>query len=86
MRHIPTVHVPVPDTRSSLPDPLFQIPSSFLDVSTARLVMGRGLPEGAGEFTLGFGIFFAVTTMIKMKYADRWWQNLIPSGVAFVIG
>jgi uncharacterized oligopeptide transporter (OPT) family protein len=62
-----------------IPGPLFQIPSSFLDVSTARLVMGRGLPEGAGEFALGFGIFFAVTTMIKMKYADRWWQNLIPS-------
>jgi len=34
----------------------------------------------------GFGIFFAGTTMIKMKYADRWWQNLIPSGVAFAIG
>jgi uncharacterized oligopeptide transporter (OPT) family protein len=66
-----------------IPGPLFQIPSSFLDVSTARLVMGRGLPEGAGEFALGFGIFFA---MIKMKYADRWWQNLIPSGVAFAIG
>lgn len=69
-----------------IPGPLFQIPASFLDVTIAKLVMGRGLPEGVGQYVVGFGAFFVLATIVKMIFADRWWQNLIPSGVSFAIG
>ena len=65
---------------------MLQIPSSFLDVRTAELVMGRGLPREAGGFALAFGIMFAIATAVKIKFADRWWHNIIPGGVPFAIG
>lgn len=69
-----------------IPGPLFQIPSSFLDVSTAKLVMGRGLPDGVLKFALCFASFFIVSTITKTSCADQSWQHLIPSGVSFAIG
>ncbi|KAI1411462.1 oligopeptide transporter [Hypoxylon sp. FL1857] len=69
-----------------IPGPIFRVPSSFLVLSTARLVLGRGLPEGVGWFALGAGILSTLATIIKMRYADRWWQKLVPSGVAFAMG
>lgn len=73
-------------SRFQVPGPIFQIPASFLQISTAKLVLGRGLPEGASHFALGFGAFFMVATIVKMKYTDRWWQKFIPSGVSFAVG
>ena len=73
-------------SRFQVPGPIFQIPASFLQISTAKLVLGKGLPEGAYSFALGFGVFFMVATMVKMRYADRWWQKFIPSGVSFAVG
>src|SRR5450432_3068020 len=32
-----------------VPGPLFQVPASFLDVTIAKLVMGRGLPADGGN-------------------------------------
>lgn len=70
----------------TIPGPLFRVPSSFLVLSTARLVMGQGLPEGVAPFVLGAAILSALVTIIKMRYQTRWWQKLIPSGVSFAIG
>lgn len=69
-----------------IPGPIFQIPASFLDVTIARLMLNRGLPKGVEVFVVGFGSFFLVAALLKMRYADRWWQNLIPSGIAFSVG
>lgn len=69
-----------------IPGPLFRVPSSFLVLSTAKLVMGRGLPRGVAPFTVVAAILSVLATIMKMRYAGRWWQNLIPSGVSFAIG
>jgi uncharacterized oligopeptide transporter (OPT) family protein len=69
-----------------IPGPLFRVPASFPVLSTARLVMGRGLPEGVAPFALAAAALSATVTIIKMRYANRWWQKLIPTGVSFAIG
>lgn len=69
-----------------VPGKFIQIPNSFLQVSTAKMVLNKGLPPGGGAFALGFGIFFVVATVVKMRFQHRWWQVFIPSGVSFAIG
>lgn len=73
-------------SRFPVPGDFIQIPNSFLQVSTAKMVLNKGLPPGAGGFALGFGIFFTVTTIVKMRFQNKWWQAFIPSGVSFAIG
>ncbi|KAJ4135093.1 OPT super [Fusarium equiseti] len=72
--------------RNPIPGPIFRIPSSFLVLSTARLLMGQGLPTGVTPFVVGTAIVFTVLTIIKMRYTNQWWDKFIPSGVAFAIG
>lgn len=69
-----------------IPDKRFQIPVGYMAIIAARLVTGKGLPDHALEFVLGFGIFFIITTAIKIRYASYQWQNILPSGVAFAVG
>lgn len=52
-------------------EPLFRVSSSFLVLSTARLVMGRGLSKGVAPFVLGAAILFMLITVIKMRYETR---------------
>ncbi|KAF2106251.1 OPT oligopeptide transporter protein-domain-containing protein [Lophiotrema nucula] len=73
-------------TRFQVPGPFLQIPASFLQISTAKLVLGRGLPEGAPQFSFVIGLIFSVLTAVKTMYADRYWQKFIPSGVSFAVG
>ncbi|KAF2799116.1 OPT superfamily oligopeptide transporter [Melanomma pulvis-pyrius CBS 109.77] len=69
-----------------IPGPFLQIPTSFIQVRTAELLLGRGLPDGVAPFALAFSMFFSLATIVKMIFKDRWWQNLIPSGVSFALG
>ncbi|KAK4197104.1 OPT oligopeptide transporter protein-domain-containing protein [Triangularia verruculosa] len=69
-----------------IPGPLFRIPAAFVILSTARLLMGRGLPKGVAPFALTAGIISAAITVVRIRYSNRWWQPLIPSGVAFAVG
>ncbi|CAG7921810.1 unnamed protein product [Penicillium olsonii] len=55
-----------------VPGDFIQVPNSFLQVSTAKMVLNKGLPPGAGGYALGFGIFFAIATVIKMRFQDKW--------------
>jgi len=70
----------------TIPGPLFRIPSSYLVLSTARLGLGQGLPPGVLPFALASAVLSALATVVNMRYADRWWDCLIPSGVSFAIG
>lgn len=69
-----------------IPSKLFQIPVSHLFLLAARLVTGVGLPEQVANFACAFGLLFAIGTIVKIRYSSRWWQNLIPGGVAFGVG
>jgi len=70
----------------SQPRVSFQVLSAYLVLSTARLVLGRGLPEGVWPFALTAAILSMLSIIVKMRYATKWWQKLIPSGVSFAIG
>ncbi|KUJ07407.1 oligopeptide transporter [Mollisia scopiformis] len=64
----------------------FKILSSFLVFSTARLVIGRGLPDRVALFAIGAASLSILVTIIKIRYLTEWWQKLILSGVSFAIG
>lgn len=69
-----------------IPGPLFKVPSAYLVLSTTRLLLGRGLPEGVLPFVITAAILSALATVVKTKYEHEWWQKLIPSGVSFAMG
>ncbi|OQD63502.1 hypothetical protein PENPOL_c009G08410 [Penicillium polonicum] len=69
-----------------VPGDFIQVPNSFLQVNTARMVLSRGLPPGVGGYALGLGVFFTIATVVKMRFQNKWWHVYIPSGVSFAIG
>ncbi|RHZ68078.1 hypothetical protein CDV55_107961 [Aspergillus turcosus] len=73
-------------SRYAIPGSLFRVPSAYLVLSTSRLLLGHGLPEGVGPFVLAAAVFSIVSSVVKMRYEDRRWEKFIPSGVSFAIG
>ncbi|KAF2240748.1 OPT superfamily oligopeptide transporter [Trematosphaeria pertusa] len=69
-----------------IPGRFFRVPSAYLVLSTSRLLLGQGLPEGVWPFAVAAAALSALATILKMRYESRWWQKLIPSGVSFAIG
>ncbi|KAK0645770.1 OPT oligopeptide transporter protein-domain-containing protein [Cercophora newfieldiana] len=69
-----------------IPGPLFRIPASYLVLSTARLVLGRGLPVGVAPFMIVSATLSVAVSITRIRYSERWWQPLIPTGVSFAIG
>ncbi|ROT43353.1 OPT superfamily oligopeptide transporter [Sodiomyces alkalinus F11] len=69
-----------------IPGDLFQIPTAYVWIFTARLVTGKGLPIMAKEWSLGFGILFAFTTIIRATRPGVRWRPLVPGGIAVAIG
>jgi uncharacterized oligopeptide transporter (OPT) family protein len=63
-----------------IPGPLFRVPSAYLVLSTARLLLGRGLPEGVWPFAVTAAALSILSTIVKMRYETQWWQKLIPRG------
>lgn len=78
-----------------IPGRLFQVPTAYVWIFTARLVTGQGLPYMAREWATAFAVLFAVTTMARL-YAGassggsagriKWWQNYVPGGIAVAVG
>ncbi|KAK5660811.1 hypothetical protein OQA88_12179 [Cercophora sp. LCS_1] len=70
----------------TIPGDLFQVPTGYVWIFTARLVTGEGLPRMAREWAIGSAALFASTTALRIFAADKRWQALIPGGIAVAVG
>ncbi|KAJ9651692.1 OPT super [Neophaeococcomyces mojaviensis] len=76
-----------------VPGELFQVPTAYVWIFTARLVTGRGLPNMAWQYALGAGSIFTLTTILRIWLTageeGSWRQKLhpwIPGGIAVAVG
>lgn len=69
-----------------VPGGIFQVPTAYVWIFTARLVTGQGLPPMAGRWALGAGILFAVTTALRSAGHGKRWQPWVPGGIAVAVG
>lgn len=69
-----------------VPGGMFQVPTGFVWIFTARLVTGKGLPHMAWQWALGGGCLFAVLTALRIRGQGRWWQAWVPGGIAVAVG
>jgi OPT family oligopeptide transporter len=77
-----------------VPGELFQIPTAYVWIFTARLVTGKGLPPMAWQFALVAGAIFVLTTSLRiclLAYRDEksWFRTLhdwVPGGIAVAVG
>ena len=69
-----------------VPGGIFQVPTAFVWINTARLVTGQGLPPVASQGALWAGIIFAGATVLRIIGQGKWWQVWVPGGIAFAIG
>lgn len=69
-----------------VPGDLFQVPTGYVWIFTARLVTGEGLPPMAREWAIGCASLFAVTTVLRIFATDKKWQVFIPGGIAVAVG
>ncbi|KAL2876784.1 OPT superfamily [Colletotrichum sp. CLE4] len=70
----------------TIPGDLFQVPTGYVWIFTARLVTGKGLPPMAREWAIGFGIIFAFTTIVRTMITGKAWRYLVPGGIAVAVG
>ncbi|KAK3343971.1 OPT oligopeptide transporter [Lasiosphaeria hispida] len=70
----------------TIPGDLFQVPTGYVWIFTARLVTGEGLPPMAREWAIGSAALFAVTTALRISATGKRWQSLIPGGIAVAVG
>jgi OPT family oligopeptide transporter len=76
-----------------IPGGLFQVPTGYVWVFTARLVTGDGLPPMVGQWAAGAGAIWAVGTAMRVygnarKAAGRHakWLDFVPGGIAVAVG
>ncbi|EOD46529.1 putative oligopeptide opt protein [Neofusicoccum parvum UCRNP2] len=73
-----------------VPGKLFEVPTGFVWIFTARLVTGKGLPPMVMQWALGAGLIFAVGTAFRVgeqtKAGSRRWTRFIPGGIAVAVG
>ena len=69
-----------------IPHGMFQVPTAYVWIFTARLVTGQGLPEMAWQWALGAGVLFAFLTAARVKGQGKSWQPWIPGGIAVAVG
>ncbi|KAI5456268.1 OPT oligopeptide transporter protein-domain-containing protein [Mariannaea sp. PMI_226] len=69
-----------------VPGDLFQVPTAYVWIFTARLVTGSGLPRMAKEWSIGAGALFAVLTIIRTAAVGRKWRRFVPGGIAVAVG
>ena len=69
-----------------IPGGMFQVPTAYVWIFTARLLSGKGLPPMAWQFSLGAGLLFVVLTVVRIRGHGLWWQAWVPGGIAVAIG
>lgn len=69
-----------------VPGGMFQVPTAYVWIFTARLVTGKGLPDMAWQWALGGGLLFAVMTAARVRGQGHWWQAWVPGGIAVAVG
>ncbi|RKF56301.1 putative oligopeptide transporter [Erysiphe neolycopersici] len=70
----------------SIPGKLFQVPTGYVWISTARLVTGHGLPEMAWAWCLSSAVLFTGLTLLRIVGVGKKWHSLVPSGIAVAVG
>jgi len=71
-----------------VPGGMFQVPTAYVWIFTARLVTGQGLPPKVGEWAAGAAALFAVLTAIRIYGNMHGWRytSMIPGGIAVAVG
>ncbi|KAK0103563.1 hypothetical protein ONS95_005579 [Cadophora gregata] len=69
-----------------VPGPLFQVPTGYVWIFTARLVTGQGLPFMAWQWALGAAIIFVAVTAVRIVGTGKEWHPYIPGGIAVAVG
>jgi OPT family oligopeptide transporter len=75
-----------------VPGEMFQVPTAYVWIFTARLVTGKGLPYMAWQFAVGAGAVFVCTTMLRIYLGSstnevlRKLQPFVPGGIAVAVG
>lgn len=80
-----------------VPGPMFQTPTAYVWIFTARLVTGQGLPEMAWQASLVAGAIFVVVTALRIAASSPIanggrpgvtapWKAWIPGGIAVAVG
>ncbi|KAI7788726.1 oligopeptide transporter [Diaporthe eres] len=70
----------------TIPGSLFQVPTAYVWIFTARLVTGQGLPYMAREWAIAFAVLFTLSTMVRIYATNKRWQHLVPGGIAVAVG
>lgn len=69
-----------------VPGGMFQVPTAYVWIFTARLVTGKGLPYMAWQWALGAGLLFVALTAARVRGQGNWWQAWVPGGIAVAVG
>ncbi|KAE8391034.1 OPT oligopeptide transporter protein-domain-containing protein [Aspergillus alliaceus] len=80
-----------------VPGPMFQTPTAYVWIFTARLVTGQGLPPMAWEAAFIAGVAYVAITILRIvgassianggkRDATAWWRAWIPGGIAVAVG
>ena len=79
-----------------IPGGLFQVPTGYVWIFTARLVTGQGLPPHTPAYAGGAALIFALLTALRI-YGNSirnpvdgskgaWWTPYVPGGIAVAVG
>lgn len=71
-----------------IPGGLFQVPTGFVWIFTARLVTGQGLPPKTAEFAAAAAVVFALLTALRIygNSIKASWVPYVPGGIAVAVG
>ncbi|KAF7717475.1 Uncharacterized protein PECH_004719 [Penicillium ucsense] len=78
-----------------IPGEMFQTPTAYVWIFTARLVTGEGLPDMAWQASVIAGIVWVILTAIRIMASAPCflhngqppaWKDLIPGGIAVAVG
>ncbi|KAL4956313.1 OPT oligopeptide transporter protein-domain-containing protein [Aspergillus filifer] len=81
-----------------VPGPMFQTPTAYVWIFTARLVTGQGLPPMAWEASTIAGVIFVAITILRIVAASPIanggrphgnaapWRSWVPGGIAVAVG